>query len=118
MKPRSAAACCTLAAVLALCVILQPLGAKGRVEEEGSSEGAQRKSYVLLLYSGGEEVAGWFSATTEDALLAVSLACDDITALVVLAGSGSILSTIEVLVRLCILRMYVLQRHDLIVSIT
>ena len=97
MRPSSAATCCTLAAVVALYVILQPLVARGG-EEEGSSEG---HSNVLLLYSGAEEAAGWFRVSIDDTLFAARLACKDIAiaALALLGGSGSPLNTIELLVR-------------------
>ena len=92
-----------LAAILALCVMLQALGARGgggggEGEEEGSSEGQRRQPSVLLLYSGAGEVASWFSASINDTLCAARLAWEDIAARALMERSGSPLNTIELLV--------------------
>lgn len=66
-------------AVVALCLqLLQPqCSARG---EEGSSESQMQSANVLLLYSGREEAAKWFNASSDDALLATRLAYADIAA--------------------------------------
>ena len=65
-------------AAFTACTLLLRLqaGARG----EGSSGGLQPPADVLLLYSGCQQAANWFNASSTDALLAARLASEDIAA--------------------------------------
>lgn len=60
--------------------------------DEGSNGSPLQSADVLLLYSGHEEAAEWFRVSSEDALLAASLACSDI------AVNDSLLVSVEIMV--------------------